>query len=62
MAEPDELEAARELGVNVSEAARAGVAAAVRAARIALDREAYRRVPEEPDEFWAEVEAWSDDR
>jgi post-segregation antitoxin (ccd killing protein) len=50
---------ARGLGVNVSAAARDGVAAAVRAARAARDRDAYRRHPEEIDDFWLEAEAWS---
>lgn len=49
---------AKELGVNVSAAAREGVTAAVRAALVRSDREAYRRLPERPDEFWTEAEAW----
>ena len=49
---------ARRLGVNVSAAARDGVAAAVRAALAAADREAYRRAPEEVDDGWAGAEAW----
>lgn len=52
---------ARRLGVNISAAARDGVAAAVRAALAAADRVAYERMPEKPDEFWAEAEAWSDE-
>ena len=52
---------AKELGVNVSAAARQGVAAAVRAALARADREAYRRQPERPDTFWTEAEAWSED-
>ena len=57
----DELaERARELGINISAAARAGVAAAVRAAMARSDREAYQRHPERPDPFWTEAEAWSD--
>jgi post-segregation antitoxin (ccd killing protein) len=52
---------ARELGVNISGAAREGVAAAVRAALARSDREAYRRHPERPDPFWADAEAWSDE-
>jgi post-segregation antitoxin (ccd killing protein) len=51
---------ARELGVNVSAAAREGVAAAVRAALARTDQEAYRKHPERPDKFWHEVEAWSE--
>lgn len=54
-------ERARELGINISAAAREGVAAAVRAALARSDREAYRRHPERPDSFWAEAEAWSDE-
>ena len=54
-------ERARELGINVSAAARDGVAAAVRTALTRSDQEAYRRHPERPDTFWAEAEAWSDE-
>ena len=58
----DELaERARELGVNISAAARQGVADAVRAALARSDRQAYRRHPERPDSFWAEAEAWGDE-
>ena len=53
-------EQARSLGVNISAAARDGVAAAVRAAQVANDRAAYERRPERPDEFWDGVEAWGD--
>jgi post-segregation antitoxin (ccd killing protein) len=53
-------ERAHELGINISAAAREGVAAAVQAALARSDREAYRRHPERPDAFWTEVEAWSD--
>jgi post-segregation antitoxin (ccd killing protein) len=53
-------ERARELGVNVSAAAREGVAAAVRAALARSDREAYRKRPERPDTFWSEGEAWGE--
>ena len=49
---------ARELGVNVSAAARAGVQAAVRAALIERDRAAYERQPEQPDVFWVVAEGW----
>lgn len=49
---------AKELGVNVSAAAREGVASAVRSALAQSDREAYRRQPERPDAFWTETEAW----
>lgn len=53
-------ERARDLGVNVSAAAREGVAAAVRAALAASDREAYRKQPERPAEFWRGAEAWGE--
>jgi post-segregation antitoxin (ccd killing protein) len=53
-------ERARELGVNVSAAAREGVAAAVRAALVQSDRDAYRQHPERPDLFWREAEAWGE--
>ncbi len=53
-------EQARRLGVNISAAARDGVAAAVRAALARADRDAYRRSPEKVDDFWAEAEAWQD--
>jgi hypothetical protein len=52
---------ARELGVNVSAAAREGVEAAVRAAMGRKDRDAYLRQPEHPDPFWSSLEAWTDD-
>ena len=51
---------AKKLGVNVSEAAREGVAGAVRAALVRSDREAYRKHPEHPDSFWREAEAWGE--
>lgn len=50
---------ARKLGVNISAAARQGVASAVRAALAEKDRAAYVRQPERPDPFWSEAEAWS---
>lgn len=53
-------EQARRLGVNISAAAREGVAAAVRAALAQADRAAYRQRPEVVDEVWAEVEAWGE--
>jgi len=49
---------ARELGVNVSAAARDGVAAAVRSALEQADRRAYAARPESSDAFWVEAEAW----
>jgi post-segregation antitoxin (ccd killing protein) len=58
----DELaERARRLGINVSAAARQGVADAVRAALARSDREAYERHPERPDEFWTEAETWGEE-
>lgn len=56
----DELaERARQLGINISAAARQGVADAVSAALARSDREAYQRHPEQVDMFWAEAEAWT---
>jgi post-segregation antitoxin (ccd killing protein) len=52
-------ERARQLGVNVSAAARDGVAAAVREALAQADRAAYQRQPERTDSFWTEAEAWT---
>ncbi|MGH9132587.1 MAG: type II toxin-antitoxin system CcdA family antitoxin [Ilumatobacteraceae bacterium] len=49
---------ARRLGVNVSAAAREGVAAAVRVALGKADRAAYQNRPETVDEFWVEAERW----
>jgi post-segregation antitoxin (ccd killing protein) len=54
-------EQARLLGVNISAAARDGVAAAVRSALERSDREAYRQRPETVDDQWATVESWGDD-
>ncbi len=51
---------ARQLGVNISAAARQGVADAVRAALERSDREAYLRHPEGADSFWTEGEAWGE--
>lgn len=51
-------ERARELGVNVSAAARDGVASAVRSALAAADRAAYIETPEQPDDFWDRAEGW----
>lgn len=53
-------EQARQLAINVSAAARDGVAAAVRASLEASDREAYLRCPETPDDFWDEAQAWGE--
>lgn len=52
---------ARRLGVNISAAARDGVAAAVRSALAQRDREAYRTRPELVDEAWVDVEAWGNE-
>lgn len=58
----DELaERARELGINVSAAARQGVADAVRAALARADRDAYQRHPERPDASWEKTEAWGEE-
>lgn len=54
-------EQAQRLGINVSAAARNGVAAAVRLALIEIDRAAYQRKPEKVDAFWSEAEAWGDE-
>jgi post-segregation antitoxin (ccd killing protein) len=52
---------ARRLNVNVSAAARDGVAAAVRAALAQADRRAYQDRPEKVDQFWTDAEAWGDE-
>ena len=54
-------EQARRLNINISAAAREGVNAAVSAALAEIDRAAYRRIPERPDPFWDDAEAWGDD-
>ena len=54
-------EQARRLEINISAAARDGVASAVRAALAAADRVAYERHPEQPDSFWTEIEAWGEE-
>ena len=55
-------EQARQLQINISAAARAGLAAAVRQALAEADRAAYLRHPEGPDDFWdqAQAQAWGD--
>ncbi|CAN5800680.1 hypothetical protein BH23ACT4_BH23ACT4_17140 [soil metagenome] len=53
-------ERARQLGVNISAAAREGVAAAVRAALADADRAAYQRTHERSDPFWGEVKTWGE--
>lgn len=58
----DELaERARQLGINISAAARKGVADAVRAALAQSDRDAYRRHRERADSFWTDTEAWGEE-
>jgi post-segregation antitoxin (ccd killing protein) len=52
---------ARKLGVNISAAARDGVAAAVHAAMAEADRDAYLRQPERPGTFWDEAESWGEE-
>lgn len=52
-------EQARQLGINVSAAARDGVAAAVRSALARADRRAYAAKPESVDDLWVEAEVWS---
>ena len=54
-------EKARKLDINISAAARDGVAAAVRAALVDADRAAYVRQPERHDRFWTDAEAWGDE-
>lgn len=57
----DELaEEARELGINMSEAAREGLRQAVRRRRAELDRQAYRSRPEAEDEAWDDAEVWGE--
>ena len=54
-------EQARRLGVNISAAARDGVATAVRATLAQSDRAAYQNQPERTDEFWTEAETWGNE-
>ncbi len=51
---------ARQLGVNISAAARQGVADAVRTALARADSDAYLRRPERADAFWTDAEAWGE--
>ena len=55
----DLAEQARRLNINLSAAARDGVAEAVRRAMAIADRAAYQRLPEQPDDFWDNAETWS---
>jgi hypothetical protein len=59
--EQDLADRARSLNVNISAAAREGVESAVRAAMARADRDAYLRQPEQPDPFWSDVEAWTEE-
>ncbi len=52
---------ARQLGINISAAAREGVAAAVGDALGAADRRAYQRTPEHTDTAWEDAETWGDE-
>ncbi len=52
---------ARELNINISAAARKGVADAVREAMVESDRAAYARPPERPDPSWDDAQAWIDE-
>lgn len=56
----DLADRARQLGINISAAARQGIADAVRVALERSDREAYQRRPERPDGFWRDAEAWGE--
>ena len=57
----DELAAeARELGINVSEAAREGLRRAIRRRRAELDRAAYVAHPEAEDADWDEAQSWGE--
>ena len=48
----------RELGINVSEAAREGLRQAIRRRRAERDREAYLAYTETEDADWDDAEAW----
>jgi hypothetical protein len=54
------LAEARELGINVSEAAREGLRQAIRRRRAERDRMAYLAHPETQDIDWDNAEAWDD--
>jgi post-segregation antitoxin (ccd killing protein) len=51
---------ARELGINVSEAARQGLREAIRRRRAERDRAAYLAHPEVEDADWDAAEAWGE--
>ncbi|MGI8632022.1 MAG: type II toxin-antitoxin system CcdA family antitoxin [Solirubrobacterales bacterium] len=59
--EADLAAQARRLGLNISAAAREGVAEAVRKALEGHDRAVYERAPEAHDPSWERVEAWGED-
>ena len=52
-------ESARRLDINISAAARKGVASAVRLALAESNRAAYLKRPERIDPFWAEAQGWA---
>jgi len=56
----DLAQSARDLNINISAAAREGVATAVRAALVESDRAAYQRIPEAVDDFWQSAQAWTE--
>ena len=57
----DELaQRARNLGINISAAARDGVSRAVAEALGANDRRAYEASPERIDPFWDGADAWGE--
>lgn len=57
----DQLAAeARELGINLSEAAREGLRQAIRRRRAERDRLAYINNPEAVDDAWDDAEAWGE--
>jgi hypothetical protein len=60
--EPELLGLARQLGVDVADAARRGVEQTVRKAMAAADRKAYLLFPEDEDPDWDAAEAWDDGR
>lgn len=55
----DLAQSARDLGINMSAAARDGIAEAVRRAQALEDRAAYLRQPEGDDDAWDAAEAWT---
>lgn len=56
----DELaDQARQFDINISAAAREGVAAAVRAAFAKADHAAYEKHPERVDRFWEQIDEWA---